>query len=55
MMISLRREMNARDAEVLAFRWEQFFERWFDTLQLKQMIDILDHSDSKMEKVASRT
>ncbi len=55
MMISLRREVNARDVEVLVFRWEQFFERWLDTLQLKQMIDILDYSDSRMEKVASRT
>ncbi len=55
MMISLRQEMNARDVEVLAFSWEQFFERWLDTLQLKQMIDILDHSDSKVKKVASRT
>ena len=55
MMISLRQEMNAQDVEVLVFSWEQFFERWFDTLQLKQMIDILDHTDSKMKKVVSWT
>jgi len=55
MMISLRRGVNARDAEVLVFNWEQFFERWFDTLQLKQVIDILDRSGSGVEKVASRT
>ncbi len=54
-MISLRREMNAWDVKVLVFSWEQFFERWLDTLQLKQVIDILDHSDSKTKKVASRT
>ncbi len=50
MMISLRQEMNARDVEVLIFSSEQFFERWLDTLQLKQMIDILDHLDSRMKK-----
>ncbi len=55
MMISLRREMNAWDVKVLVFSWEQFFERWLDTLQLKQMIDIFDHSDSEMEKVVSQT
>ncbi len=55
MMISLRQEMNAQDVKVLVFSWEQFFERWLNALQLKQMIDILDHSDSRMEKVASQT
>ncbi len=55
MMISLRQEVNAQDVEVLVFSWEQFFERWLDTLQLKQMIDILDHSDSRMKKVMSWT
>ncbi len=55
MMISLKQEMNAQDVKVLVFSWEQFFERWLDTLQLKQMIDILDYSDSKMKKVVSRT
>ncbi len=53
MMILLRREMNAQDVKVLVFSWEQFFEKWFDTLQLKQMIDILDHSDSRMKKVTN--
>ncbi len=53
MMISLRQEMNAQDVEVLVFDWEQFFERWLDTLQLKQMIDILDHLNLRMKKVAS--
>ncbi len=47
--------MNAQDVEVLVFSWEQFFKRWFNTLQLKQMIDILDYSDSRMKKVASQT
>ncbi len=55
MMTSLKQEMNAWNVEVLVFSWEQFFERWFDTLQLKQMINILDHSDSRMKKVASWT
>ncbi len=54
-MISLRQEMNAQDVKVLIFSWEQFFERWLNTLQLKQMIDIFDHSDLRMEKVASWT
>ncbi len=55
MMISLRQKMNAQDVEVLVFSWEQFFERWLDALQLKQMIDILDYSDSRVKKVASWT
>ncbi len=55
MMILLRQEMNAQDVEVLVFSWKQFFERWLDTLQLKQMIDILDHSDSRVKKVTSWT
>ncbi len=55
MMISLRQEMNAWDVEVLVFNWEQFFERELDTLQLKQMIDILDCSDSRVKKVVSQT
>ncbi len=55
MMISLRQEMNAWDVEVLIFSWEQFFEKWLNTLQLKQMINILDHSDSRVKKVASQT
>ncbi len=55
MMISLRQEMNAQDVKVLVFSWKQFFEKWLNTLQLKQMIDILDYSDSRMKKVASWT
>ncbi len=47
--------MNAQDVKVLVFSWEQFFERWLDALQLKQIIDILDHSDSRVKKVASQT
>ncbi len=55
MMILLRQEMNAQNVEVLIFSWKQFFEKWLDTLQLKQIIDILNYSDSKVKKVVSWT
>ncbi len=34
MMISCKREVKAQEAEVLILFWEQFFDKWFEILQV---------------------